>query len=407
MMRILHTSDWHLGHVLYGYDRSTEQAGMMRQVAEIAAREQPDVMVVTGDIYHQTNPSTATQRLFTEGLLTIRRACPAMTIVVTAGNHDSPSRLEADSSLWEEVGVTVVGRIERREDGTADWERQIVEVRRGADGTVAGYVAAMPHVYPQNFPSPDDDTPREERAARCFQTLLDRVEARNRDDLPVVLTAHLAVNGSDTAGHDLTVGGMEWTPLASLGQGYDYLALGHIHCPQDVPRSLHRARYCGTPLPVSFDETYTHSVTIVDLERHCRPVVRTVEIGNPIPLITLPEQPEGLEEALKALEQWPDTAAAYIRLHVRTDDSYLPADAMTRALALTEGKACRMCLIKMVRQGRTETGGEGAAFTLQEVQETSPLDIARQYYREREGREMSDEMAELMRTAINKVKSEE
>ena len=112
-MKILHTSDWHLGHALYNYDRSEEQICFLNQLTGIVQEEQPDVMVVSGDIYHYSTPSAATQKMYTDGLLRIHQACPSMTIVVTAGNHDSSSKLEIDSNLWDHFRVKVIGHIER------------------------------------------------------------------------------------------------------------------------------------------------------------------------------------------------------------------------------------------------------------------------------------------------------
>ena len=88
-MKILHTSDWHLGHTLYNYDRTAEQQAFLRQLTRIVTEEQPDAMVVSGDIYHYSSPAAATQKMYTDAMLNIHQACPGMAIVVTAGNHDS------------------------------------------------------------------------------------------------------------------------------------------------------------------------------------------------------------------------------------------------------------------------------------------------------------------------------
>ena len=226
-MKILHTSDWHLGHALYNYDRSEEQICFLNQLTGIVQEEQPDVMVVSGDIYHYSTPSAATQKMYTDGLLRIHQACPSMTIVVTAGNHDSSSKLEIDSNLWDHFRVKVIGHIERC-GSAVNWEKQIITIP-GQDGNPVGYIAAMPHVYPQNFPILSDDTPREERQSRFFQALLDETGKQNTQQLPVVLMAHLSVESSDRTGQDDSAGGMEFISLSTLGKGYDYLALGHIH----------------------------------------------------------------------------------------------------------------------------------------------------------------------------------
>ena len=321
-MKILHTSDWHLGHTLYNYDRSREQQAFLKQLTRIVAEEMPDAMVVSGDIYHYSTPSASTQKMYTDGMLEIHRAYPGMTIVVTAGNHDSSSKLEIDSSLWNHFGVKVVGNIERNQE-EVNLEKHIVEVKNDR-GILKGYIIAVPHVYPQNFPILDTETPREERQARFFQALQDEVEKMNAERLPVVLMAHLSIEGSDQTGHDETVGGIEYVPISAMGEGYDYLALGHIHCPQNIKGSRYCARYCGAPLPVSFDEAYPHSVSIVEIQGEKAPQIKTIEIENPMPLITLPKEAVDFEEAIKLLEEYPDDKPAYIRLNVLIKDYLAP-----------------------------------------------------------------------------------
>ncbi|MDE6347840.1 MAG: exonuclease SbcCD subunit D [Bacteroides sp.] len=399
-MKILHTSDWHLGHTLYNYDRTAEQQAFLQQLARIVAEEQPDALVVSGDIYHYSSPAAATQRMYTDAMLDIHRACPEMSIVVTAGNHDSSSKLEIDSSLWQHFGLNVVGNIERTAE-EVNLDKHIVEVGKKAGRK--GYIVAMPHVYPQNFPLLDTETPREERQARFFQTLLDEVEKRNTDRLPVVLMAHLSIEGSDRSGHDESIGGIEYVPLGTMGTGYDYLALGHIHCPQDIKGSRHRARYCGTPLPVSFDESYPHSVSIVELERGKEPQTRTVPIENPIPLVTLPREPVPFEEALQLLTEYPEEQPAYLRLNVLTK-GYLPPDCHEKASNAAKGKACKYCYIKTTSERQADADSI-RHISIREMQEISPLEIAKLYYRETEGEEMDEELCTLMEMAIQSVKA--
>ena len=399
-MKILHTSDWHLGHTLYNYDRSREQQAFLKQLIRIVAEEMPDAMVVSGDIYHYSTPSASTQKMYTDGMLEIHRACPEMTIVVTAGNHDSSSKLEIDSSLWKHFGVKVVGNIERNQE-EVNLEKHIVEVRNDR-GILKGYIIAIPHVYPQNFPILDTETPREERQARFFQALQDEVEKMNAERLPVVLMAHLSIEGSDQTGHDDTIGGIEYVPISAMGEGYDYLALGHIHCPQNIKGSRHCARYCGTPLPVSFDEAYPHSVSIVEIQREKAPQIKTIEMENPMPLITLPKEAVDFEEAIKLLEEYPDDKPAYIRLNVLIKD-YLAPDCNERASNAVKGKNCKFCYIKPNREKHT-SDDETKHISIQEMQEMSPLEIAKLYFKEAEGEEMDEELCELMNSVVQKVK---
>ena len=112
-MRIIHTSDWHLGHILYGYDRSREQKSMLSQIEEIAREEKPDALVVSGDVYHTGQPSAVAQKMFTEAVMRLHTACPEMEIVITAGNHDSASKHEVSRILWETQKVNMIGSVDK------------------------------------------------------------------------------------------------------------------------------------------------------------------------------------------------------------------------------------------------------------------------------------------------------
>ncbi len=108
-MKILHTSDWHLGQKLYNYDRSDEEQVFFAQLAETVRAEQPDALLVSGDVFHTGVPGNDVAKSFTEGLLSVCTQCPTMETIVIAGNHDSYSRLVVDQALWKRCRVHVVG----------------------------------------------------------------------------------------------------------------------------------------------------------------------------------------------------------------------------------------------------------------------------------------------------------
>lgn len=385
-MKIIHTSDWHLGHLLYNYDRRDEQIDMMRQVAGAVAAEGADALLVSGDIFHTAQPSNGASRMMVEGLMEIRRQAPRTSIVLTAGNHDSASRVEVHRPLWEELGVSVIGSVDRENPAT-----HIVEIPG------KGWVAAVPYCSGRNLPE------------GFYSDLLDRVAARDAGaGLPVVLMAHTAVGGCDFTGHDdvagYTVGGIDSVPLEQFGQGYDYLALGHIHRPQFVGGSSRRARYCGTPLAVSFDETYAHSLSVVEIAAHgAAPQVRELPVVPTRPLVTLPASGAvSWDEALEMLCAFPDDMEAYIRLNVKVDRS-LPPQAHQEALRVAEGKLCRFCLINAVREARGDAGVR-RSMTVSEFRSVSPLELAERYA-EAVGEEFDDSMRGMFRSVVDSIAS--
>ena len=111
-MKLLHTSDWHLGHTLYNYDRTEEQLSMLLQMVNIVKEEKPDVFLLCGDVYHTPQPSAAVQTMFTNALVKIHDANPGMTIIVTAGNHDSSSKHDIFRTPWKALNVYTVGSVD-------------------------------------------------------------------------------------------------------------------------------------------------------------------------------------------------------------------------------------------------------------------------------------------------------
>lgn len=384
-MRILHTSDWHLGHTLYNYDRTEEQMVMLLQMVHIVKEQKPDVFLLCGDVYHTPNSSSAVQTMLTNALLEIHKAKPEMVIVMIAGNHDSGTKHEIFQAPWRELNVYAIGQLEKE-----DLEAHIIEVPG------KGFVIAVPYCTERNIPT------------GFFQQLIELVSERNHEGLPVVMTAHTTVKGCDFTGHDHAnehiVGGIDAMDLEQMGEGYDYLALGHIHHEQFVHSGKHNVRYCGTPLPVSFDENYTHSVSMVEIGRHGeKPVVNKIEIENPRPLATLPT--DGFttwENAKDLLAKFPDNIPAYIRLNVEVDD-FLPLESQAEASLLTEDKTCRLCCINARRKAvkRAET----KILSVQEFQAEEPIDIAKRYAEDM-GIDFDNEMQEMFNEMVAMVTEE-
>jgi len=388
-MKLLHTSDWHLGHVLYNYDRTEEQAAMLQQMADIVREERPDAFLLCGDVYHTAQPSAAVQKLFAEAMFRIHEANPEMRIIVTAGNHDSASKHDIFHTPWLRHNVITIGSVDKD-----DPESLIIEIPG------KGFVIAVPYCNERTMPE------------GLFQQLLDAVEQRNTGGLPVVMTAHTTVSGCSYDGHenatDREVGGIESLDITDMGSGYDYLALGHIHCKQFVHTGRHNVRYCGTPLPVSFDEEFEHTISIVEIDRHgCQPHVREIAIKNPHPLVTLPKT--GLvftnwEEAKKAIRKFPDDNAAYVRLNVEVD-GYLPAEAKSEAAEATADKQCRFCLINALRKVSASASGT-QVLSVHEFKAIEPKEIAKRFF-ESEGIPFNEEMEEVFDEARRLVNEEE
>ena len=385
-MKILHTSDWHLGHTLYNYDRTEEQMAMLLQMVNIVREQKPDVFLLCGDVYHTPQPSAAVQTMFTNALVEIHDANPDMTIIITAGNHDSGTKHDIFRTPWKTLKVYTVGSVDanRKED-------LVIEIPG------KGYVIAVPYANERNMPK------------GLFQELLDIANEKNVDNLPVVMMAHTTIRGCDFSGHEngteYAVGGIDSYDLDEMGTGYDYLALGHIHHGQFIHSGKHNVRYCGTPIPVSFDENYKHSVSIVEITEHGeKPTVVEIDIAPHRPLVTLPT--EGVatwEDAKELLENYPNDIEAYIRLNVEVDD-FLPVEAHAEALMICEDKKCRFCVINSQRLKKNRK--EAKVMSVQEFKTEEPIGIAERYAEDL-GIEFDNDLKELFNETLAALKEEE
>lgn len=216
-MKILHTADLHLGQVIYqNYDRSDEHQHFFRQLEQWCKEEQPDALLVSGDVFDIQQPSATVKKTFTDYFVRLHQECPQMHIVITAGNHDSASRIQADSSIWELANAHLVGTPPAIDslDNNDGWQYKYI-IRLDS-----GYIVALPYMTGDR--------------RNVIQSILDKVADDNTMRLPVVMMAHQAVTGLDPAGHHFDIGTLRTLDPSAMGNGYDYLALGHIHKPQTI-----------------------------------------------------------------------------------------------------------------------------------------------------------------------------
>lgn len=395
-MKILHTSDWHLGHILYNFDRNKEHEAFLHQLCDLAVKERPDAILVSGDVFDSAQPTIPAQRLYNRMMMEIARLNPDTVIVVTAGNHDGASRQELFSELWDRAfNVKFIGRIGYNEDGTVDLDKFIIEIPG------RGFVIAVPYIYGENYP----ESTREDLAPiqDFHQKLLDRVAERNREELPVVMMDHIAVASCDITGHDTTKARLVFEDLEVLGTGYDYLALGHIHKPQTLMGTS--ARYCGSPVPVSFDEDYEHSVSIVTIERKgATPEIRTVPVVNVMPIWNLPKKAGNFEDAKASISAVPAGAVGYARVNILVKDILPMEQKIAIESLMKEHEGLRLCTINVVHEGASATKSL-KTYTPDELrQQVDPMQIARDYYEaSHDGEAMPEELMDILRSIIHEV----
>jgi len=312
-MRILHTSDWHIGRTFHGVDLLTDQADVLEAIAALVAEHGVDVVVVPGDVYDRSIPSADAVTVCNRGFEAIRNA--GAVIVATSGNHDSAARLGAGAAFSRAGGLHLMTTV-------AGIGSPVV--LEDEHGPVAFY--GIPYLEPE-ITRAQLDVPTARSHAEILDAAMDRVrtdlDARN-DTGPrtrSVVLAHAFVVGAEATGSErsISVGGVETVSASAFG-GVDYVALGHLHSPQTLVENI---RYSGSPLPYSFGErTHSKAVYLVDLDADGLRAVDRVDL----PVVRGLRQLTGTVQELLEDDSFRDAEDCYVSAVLT--DTERPVDAM-------------------------------------------------------------------------------
>jgi exonuclease SbcD len=266
-VRFLHTSDWHVGKTIGGRGRAEEHRAVLAEILDIARREKIDCLLVTGDLFDSAVPGADAEKIVYEFFRDLGRT--AIPAVVISGNHDHERRLAAVSSLLEIVNVTVRHDFRRPEDGGV----VIVESAGGEKAAIGAIPFLSEHKMIKAETLMEEEAAAHAEYGAGMQLVLGRF-ARALAPHPIrLLMAHMHIDKSELGGgeRELHIGHTYAVPAASLPSGLHYLALGHIHRPQEVPAPS-PARVAGSPLAHDVGERLEEkSVVLVDIQGPNRP----------------------------------------------------------------------------------------------------------------------------------------
>lgn len=324
-MRILHTSDWHLGQTLHQFDRHYEHACFLAWLLDTLVAEQVDALLIPGDVFDNSNPSAATQKQLYAFLTEARQRVPHLNIVMTAGNHDSPGRLEAPAPFLALINACVIGQVSQagQVGDSADIDRLVVPLKR-QDGSVAAWCIAMPFLRTSDVPRVQGiEDAFDAGVTALYASAFDLASRKREPNQAIVALGHCHVSGgkiSESSERNILIGGAQALSSSIFAPQIAYVALGHLHLAQQIGGDATR-RYCGSPIPMSFAEiNYPHQVVIVDLVGEKVQAVRPLAVPLSVALIRVPKQPAVLEDvlaALHALELTDGEEAAWPYLQVR------------------------------------------------------------------------------------------
>ncbi|UCV30054.1 exonuclease subunit SbcD [Ferribacterium limneticum] len=394
-MRLLHTSDWHLGQHFMGKSRQAEHQALIVWLLEQVETQAVDAVLIAGDIFDTGTPPSYARELYNQLVGQLYKA--GVPLLVLGGNHDSPATLGESRELLAHLGTTVIAATH------ADPATQVIVLpqRKGDPGCI---VCAIPFVRPRDVlqslagQSAEDkqlslQTAIQEHYSAVFAAAVERQTTLAAElgsnfgrQLPIIATGHLTTVGASTSEsvREIYVGALEAFPTAAFPPAA-YIALGHIHRPQKVG-GLEHIRYCGSPIPLGFDEAkQTKEMLLVDLDFDGLKAVTVLPVPRFQSLVAVSGNLDTLAGAIgAAAAEGTRERPAWLEVTVAEDD-YL-ADLPARIEALTEGWPVEVLRI------RRQRGNAVASLTAEAremLDELSPHDV---FARRLQQEALSDEL---------------
>ena len=360
-MKFIHISDLHIGKKIYEKSLLEEQVHILNNICEIVTNQQPDAVLIAGDVYDKTVPSAEAVLLFDEFLTRISSLCGHIFII--SGNHDSAERMSFGSRLMDSKGI----HISPVYNGST-------EALTLSDEYGQTDIYMLPYIRPAHVRHflPDDEKNDVSSYDSAIRKAIEKM-AINTDRRNVLITHQFVTGAARSESEDVNVGGLDNVD-ASAFAGFDYVALGHLHCPQDC--SSERIRYCGSPLKYSFSEVDDHkSVTVITLKE------KGVMEREFLPLIPLHDWHDlrGSYEDITARSFYGNTSWTedFVRITL-TDEQDIP-DAVGKLRCIYHN------LLEMRYDNtRTRTGSvsiEGSSRT----EEKTPLELFNELYTRQNG----------------------
>jgi exonuclease SbcD len=370
-LRILHTSDWHLGRSLYGRSRQREFEAFLEWLAGVIEVQGIEVLVVAGDIFDTTTPGNATQTLYYRFLNRIALApgSPCRHVVITSGNHDSPTFLDAPKELLRSFDVHVLGAV----TGNPEDEVRVLHDREGRPEAI---VCAVPFLRDRDIRTVEAGESLEEKIRKLsdgvslhyaeIARLADERRQSLGEAIPVIAMGHLFTAGCFTVEGDgvreVYAGALSLVCSTAFPPVFDYVALGHMHVPQKVDRKEHM-RYCGSPIPMGFGEAKQKKLVLqVDFDGRT-PQVTEIAIPCFQPLERLTGGLDELSVAIAALRSVGSTA--WLEIDYRGDEP--PSSVQERLEQAVEGSLLEIRRIRNNRPLQQALGQSAPDETLQEL----------------------------------------
>ncbi len=390
MMRILHTSDWHLGQNFYTKSRALEHQAFLTWLRQTAADQQVDAIIVAGDIFDTGSPPSYARELYNRFVVELQQT--GCELIVLAGNHDSVATLNESRELLACLNTRVIASAQLQPEGQAI----ILNKRNGEPGAV---LCPIPFLRPRDITKSRAGESGSEKQLQLLDAITLHYQAcfdaacqlRGEQALPIIATGHLTALGvtKTDAVRDIYIGTLDAFPASHFPEA-DYIALGHIHRAQTVAQSEH-IRYCGSPIPLSFDETGSPKVVnLVEFSGASLTKVTPLAVPVTQPLAMIKGTLAQIEQQL---QQWRDAPAepkTWLDIEIVSDDFL--HDMQRQIVALTEALPVEVILLRRSREQRD------LAIARLETETLSELSVAEVFERRLQSEALEESEAARLRT---------
>lgn len=278
-MKILHTSDWHLGRSLYGRQRYEEFSLFLNWLCDTIIEEDIEALLISGDIFDTTTPGNRAQELYYNFLFRVSSS-PCRHIVITSGNHDSPSFLSAPKDILKFMNVSVV-------TSTNDIKDEVI-VLKGKNGVSEAVICAIPYLRDRDIRLVEPGESMDDKSLKLVEAIkthycevCDYGLSIKDQNIPIIAMGHLFATGGKTMDGDgvreLYVGSLAHIGADLFPDYLDYVALGHLHVPQKIGGN-DNIRYSGSPIPMGFGEANQDKIVLVVEFNQAKTVVRELSV---------------------------------------------------------------------------------------------------------------------------------
>lgn len=376
-MKLIHLSDLHLGKRVNEFSMIEDQAYILKKILGIVKEEEPDAVLIAGDVYDKSVPSVEAVGLFDDFLKQLSRQ--KVQVFIISGNHDSPERLSFASELIEASGIHI-----------APVYRGKVEPVSFEDVYGRVNIYMLPFIKPAHVRAvfAEEIAASYTEAVRVALSHMDRGEAWERDR-NILITHQFVTGAMRSESEEISVGGSDNVD-ASVFAGFDYVALGHIHGPQSVGKES--IRYCGTPLKYSFSEVkHQKSVTVLELKEKGNLTIRTVDL---VPLHDMREL-RGSYEELTSRKNYEGTVLDDY-MHITLTDEEDVLDAVGKLRVIYPNLMKLDYDNRRTQENREIKGGE-------DVEIRTPMELISDFYEMQNNQPMHKKQKELVLAMMDKI----